>query len=440
MPGPVFGSTGDVTYIAKLNTLSAALLTNEATQSANFTAVRGWRYPVDTDAITVTLPLAPAATDTVAAFTIASAAKKITFARNGQNIEGAAADKVITKDGFHYMAVFVSAGFGWKIFDLTTAPAASRRNLVINGNFDVAQRAITYNLTTAVAYGSVDRWGFKMAGTANGIAYQSDAQAVGFVGFKNCLRLGRNAGSALTGVISAQTAFETSDSVKWQGKNAALTLAIKAGANFSGANLVVKLFSGKGADQSLVSMEAGTWTASATPISVNQAITNVATDYTFTATLPTDITQLGLQFSYAPVGTAGADDSVYITGVDISEGTTAAPREFRPIPVEFEICERFYQQVGKGAGGGWHSATQAAVGAAFRTAMRAVPTLALTTTAPVVAEVGVAVRTAAAAALATYNNPITQFGWVTLVSGFAAATATNVALMDGDYITASAEL
>jgi hypothetical protein len=387
VPGPVF-ALGSLTYIGDLNALSAASPSNAADQGSNFTAVRGFRYPITINNLTSTLPIAPAAGDTLMVFSKAvSTVNKITLGRNGQNIEGVAADKVITVDNFLLVVVYIDVTYGWKVFNMSapqvnsTTPQIFRRNLVINPNFDIAQRGTTYALTTAVAYGSVDRWGFKMAGTAAGVANQVDAQAQGFVGFKNCVKLGRTAGSALTGVISAQTAFETIDSVKWQGKNVVLTIAFKAGANFSGANVAVKLYTGKGTDQSLVSMEAGTWTTSATPINTTQVITNAALDYSFTVALPSDITQLGVQVSYTPVGTAGADDSLYFTGVDFSEGTTAPPREFRPITLETVLCKRYYRRYTSGGSNLYHSAGTASGTATglcpcpYAADMRALPTI-----------------------------------------------------------------
>jgi hypothetical protein len=260
----------------------------------------------------------------------------------------------------------------------------ARRNLVINPNYEVAQRAITYNLTTTVAYGSVDRWAVKMAGTAAGIAYQADGQAFGFVGFRNCLRLGRNSGSAQAGVISAQTAFETVDSERVQGKSMVLSVWLKAGANFSAASsaLTVKLISGKGVDQSIASMEAGTWTSQASQLNVAQAITTTPTRYTIgVVTLPNDITQLGLQVSYTPTGTAGADDNVNITGWDLSEGIVAPPLEQRSYALEFEICRRYYRRFSAdGANAGYlasgycHSTTLCIVPFPLGQGMRAVPT------------------------------------------------------------------
>jgi hypothetical protein len=229
------------------------------------------------------------------------------------------------------------------VISLTAANLGSRRNLFINGNFDWAQYNITYNLTTTVAYGSVDRWGFKMAGTADGIAYQVDAQVKGFVGFKNCLRLGRNNGSVQTGLISAQTVFETIDCEKFQGKNVVLSFYAKAGANFSAASslLGVTLATGKGTDQSLASFVAGTWTSQVSQIAVTQAITTSVVRYQFTVAIPTDISQIGFQAYYTPAGTAGADDNVYLTGFDLSEGTVAPPVEFRHLATELALCQRY---------------------------------------------------------------------------------------------------
>jgi hypothetical protein len=93
MPGPVF-NVGSLTYIADLNALSAALF-SYSVQTVNFTAVRGFIYGLDTDALQITLPLAPAAGDRLMIMPTKAAVLKCTLLRNGQLINDAAADQTI---------------------------------------------------------------------------------------------------------------------------------------------------------------------------------------------------------------------------------------------------------------------------------------------------------------------------------------------------------
>jgi len=225
--------------------------------------------------------------------------------------------------------------------------AYNRKNLVINGAFDIAQRNTTYALTTTFAYGCVDRWGFHQATTAACTASQA-AVATSGVPFRYALKLQRTAAATTTGVISATTAFETTDSVKYAGKQVTLSFWAKAGANYSasGGVLTLALITGTGTDQANAADPTGSWTGAATPVSVAQAVTTTWTRYSVTGTIATSATQIALRAYWTPVGTAGADDSVYITGVQIEVGAAVTDFEFRPLSLELALCQRYYAAIG----------------------------------------------------------------------------------------------
>jgi hypothetical protein len=115
MPGPTF-VVGSLTYIADLNTLSNAILTM-GTQSANFTAVRGNWYVLTTDALTVTLPLAPAAGDLIRLSSGSSTILSVTLSRNGQPIDSVASDVTLTGDDktVNVWLLYVNGSIGWRI-------------------------------------------------------------------------------------------------------------------------------------------------------------------------------------------------------------------------------------------------------------------------------------------------------------------------------------
>lgn len=198
--------------------------------------------------------------------------------------------------------------------------AESRKNRIINGAMQCAQQSTSYALTTGVGYGSLDQWAAAQGGAANGVLQQSTNAPTGF---RYSLKLGRNNGATQTGALQVQQALETNDSIPLQGKQVTLSFYAMKGANFSGGNLAVQLWSGTGVDQSVGSL-AGAWTGASAPISQSQALTAGWVRYQFTGTVPTGATQLGVFFSYTPTGTAGADDNVYITGVQLEIGTAAS--------------------------------------------------------------------------------------------------------------------
>jgi hypothetical protein len=107
----------------------AVLSWDTTAKTASFTAVAGNGYFVNTTSgsITVTLPSSPSAGDQVAIKDYAATAgtNKIVLARNGSNINGAAADADIVTNGESATLLYVDGTQGWSV--------------ILDGNKDAAQ-------------------------------------------------------------------------------------------------------------------------------------------------------------------------------------------------------------------------------------------------------------------------------------------------------------
>lgn len=205
-------------------------------------------------------------------------------------------------------------------------------NKIFNGDFNAAVNAGPVPLTNSPAYATVDRWAVFQNTTAAGISAQV---ASGLTGFKNCLKIGRNQANFGTHSIVTQSTLKSIDSIPLAGKTFTLSFYAKAGAHFSGANVNVAVFSGTGTDQPVGSMSG--WTGAATPIATTQAITPTWVRYQLTGTMAASATQVGVRFYYDPTGTAGADDNLYLTGVQLEEGAVATPFAYRPYSFELTL-------------------------------------------------------------------------------------------------------
>ena len=73
--------------------------------------------------------------------------------------------------------------------------------------------------------------------------------------------------------------------------------------------------------------------------------------FSSTVTLGATVTQLSAQFGFDPVGTAGADDSFQITGIQLeaSNVATTYARQNGTIQGELDACQRYYWLVANGA-------------------------------------------------------------------------------------------
>jgi hypothetical protein len=88
-----------------------------------------------------------------------------------------------------------------------------------------------------------------------------------------------------------------------------------------------------------------------------------------------------VQNTVSVVSTNGA--TWYVTGVQLEVGTQATPFDVRPYGTEFQLCQRYYQQIGGGAGetpflGNATGVNQGYAAYQFVVEMRAAPTFALT--------------------------------------------------------------
>lgn len=226
---------------------------------------------------------------------------------------------------------------------------APRRNLIINGAFEVDQRKAggAYAATTIATYGCVDRWWMRQAGTAQ-CSFQQVPLTAGLVlqGFSKglkCLLTGTS-----TGVISFGTILETIDVTKYQGQTITLIARAIKGSTWNPASVTAYITSGTGADQGLASFVAAGWTGQ-TDIMLNAFVPTAAFQKFLigTVAVPAGCTELSLMYQATPTGAAvDANSFLVIAGVEIIDSPTATLPGWdrRPYTEELELCQRYYEK------------------------------------------------------------------------------------------------
>jgi hypothetical protein len=219
---------------------------------------------------------------------------------------------------------------------------AAGKNAVINGGMDIWQRGTSFTPTSAGFNYCADRWYSLLETGTSGMTITRSTDAP--TGFQYSLRTQRTNGTTGTGRPLIYTAVETSNSIPFAGQTVTMSIWVKKGANYSGGAFSPIIYSGTGTDQggypSIWSGSAGS-TLTITP-------TTSWVRYSTTYAVPSGTTQLGIQTGWSPSGTAGADDSLYFTGVQIEVGSVATQftRTGGSIQGELSACQRYYVRAG----------------------------------------------------------------------------------------------
>lgn len=220
------------------------------------------------------------------------------------------------------------------------APYVAGKNAVINGGFDIWQRGTSFSQAASTRAYTADRW---LANTdtneASTISRQTTGDTTNLPNIQYCARFQRNSGQTGTNDAGLFQSLETTNSIPLVGKTITLSFYARAGANFSGTNLITSIYCGSGTDQNVFSYTG--FTVSGT---TNLTLTTTWTKYTLTVNMTALATEIGIGIFYKPTGTAGANDYFEITGVQLEIGSIATPfsRAGGSIGGELALCQRYY--------------------------------------------------------------------------------------------------
>jgi hypothetical protein len=225
-----------------------------------------------------------------------------------------------------------------------------QENPVLNSAFQVWQRGTT-GAGSATAF-VADRWNAYRAVAGSTFSRQVTGDTTNLPFIQYCQRVQRDNGNTSTSALFTFQNLESINSIPFVGKTVVLSFYARAGANFSSASSILgaNLISGTGTDQSL----AGGYTGQANVVAQNATLTTTWQRFSYSGTVGSTATQLGLRFDFTPVGTAGAADYYEITGVQVDIGSVALP--FRTyagtIQGELAACMRYYERITSGSTNG----------------------------------------------------------------------------------------
>lgn len=216
----------------------------------------------------------------------------------------------------------------------------TRRNSILNSNFSVWQRGTSFSSGGYTA----DRW-YAVFGATGTVSRQTTSDTTNLPNIQYCARVGRNSGNTTVGYQQLLYSYETVDSIPMVGKTVTVSFYARKGANYSaGSNLLnYRMEYGTGTDQNYASG----FTGSTLVIDQTATLTSTWQRFSYSASVSSSATQLGLKFFYQTSGTAGAADYFEVTGVQVEIGGTAT--DYRPngntYQAELAACQRYYTRL-----------------------------------------------------------------------------------------------
>lgn len=215
----------------------------------------------------------------------------------------------------------------------------AEKNLIVCGD---ASTCPNQRGTTAIggdiagtATMTMDYWTAK-GGASSAINISVSTPGSLISGVTKSMRFQRKAANTDVVAIHLGQVFDTDVSTFLQGKTVCWNFNVESGANFSAnlATLTYTMTFGTGAAQGYSSMVAGTWTGTGTVMTGTATVATLPQNVSKCAAVPATATEIGIDYSYVPVGTAGAADFVDIMQTQV-EAVNSPPASAQPTPYSF---------------------------------------------------------------------------------------------------------
>jgi hypothetical protein len=217
---------------------------------------------------------------------------------------------------------------------------AAGKNNIINGGMDIWQRGTSFTIASSTQTYTADRWMAYRTATGATVSQQTTSPNYSPY-YTRVQRVNANTG---TQIIYFTQAVETFNSMPLANKTITLSWWARAGANFSAAssNMTFELAYGTGTNQNMITGFTGQTNITAG----TKTLTTSWQQFTTTGTVSSTATQVGINFYFTPVGTAGAADYMDIADVQVEVGSVATSfsRAGGTIQGELAACQRYYQR------------------------------------------------------------------------------------------------
>lgn len=232
------------------------------------------------------------------------------------------------------------------------AQTSFKNILAANGSADIWQRgaggAASIAVASAATSYTADRWYLTNAASLASVVSATTALSNNSLFAAKVLR---NAGNTISAAQVFGYPLDSDEVQRLRGYKVTLSGLLKAGANWSPASgtLTVTLYVGTGTPQKRGAGFTGETNVIAIATNLTAGGAAVAISGASSAVVPLTATQGEIQFSWTPVGTAGADDSFTFDDIQLEcnrSADTWTPNQYDRIPFETELslCQRYFNK------------------------------------------------------------------------------------------------
>jgi len=234
-----------------------------------------------------------------------------------------------------------------QVASLPALATEAGKNFLINGGLDIWQRGTSF--TNPGGY-TADRWLGSRDSGQNNYSYSQQTSG-GITGLPNYVRIQRTSGDTQTGSIYFNQSIETTNSYPMANQTVTLSFWARAGANYSATS---NAFYARVLYGSTNNIQMYHYTSGVSNFTTSFTLTTSWQQFTYTVTIPSTATQVGVEFQAFPTGTAGANDYVDFAGCQLEIGSTATAfsRAGGTIQGELAACQRYYYRIANNATGG----------------------------------------------------------------------------------------
>jgi hypothetical protein len=181
-------------------------------------------------------------------------------------------------------------------------------------------------ITTGVQFGP-DRWAYWSAGSTPVSVGQDLTAGVELPGFAVAYRMQRQVGAVGVDQVCVMQEISSQNSGALQGKVVELDFGVSLGSDFSGAGLTVMVVVGTGVNEGVGKLAFGvngggggtsSWTGQTSIVAANfSPLLGVVAHPVVVGLIPTATEEVGVGVCYVPSGTAGANDFVDLSGLQL---------------------------------------------------------------------------------------------------------------------------